>query len=129
MARSKYLDVGAREREVLDVVLRRPGATALDIQSMLTDAPSTSALRTMLIRLEAKGLVHRELVDGRNSYRALHQPAQRFETVRRIVRSFFGGSAVEAIATLLDDDSFQMSASELDELEARIATRRRAGHR
>ena len=48
-----------RERELVDFLYRAGEATVADLRNHLPDAPSASALRTMLSRLEAKGLVRR----------------------------------------------------------------------
>ena len=46
-----------REREIFEILCSQGEATAAEVRRAMTDAPSPSAVRTMLSRPEAKGLV------------------------------------------------------------------------
>ena len=46
-----------REREIFEILCSAGEATAADVRRAMADPPSHSAVRTMLARLEAKGLV------------------------------------------------------------------------
>lgn len=109
-----------REREIMDVLFARPeGASAEDVRERLTDAPSYSAVRTMLVRLEEKGYVrHRE-----EGLRYIYQPtasrgAARRAALQQLVRVFFGGSPKETAALLLKQEAW--TDEELDELQREI---------
>ena len=53
-----------REREIMDAIFALGNrASAEDVRSRLTDPPSYSAVRAMLVKLEAKGFV-RHRVEG-----------------------------------------------------------------
>jgi len=52
-----------REREIFEIVCSAGKATAVDVRERMSDPPSHSAVRTMLGRLEAKGLLRHRLVD------------------------------------------------------------------
>ncbi|WP_269713870.1 BlaI/MecI/CopY family transcriptional regulator [Caulobacter sp. NIBR2454] len=87
-----------REREVFEILCRMESGTASGVRAALSDPLSDSAVRTMLTRLEAKGLVTR--ADG------LFKPVQSTEAVaqgalRRMVDTFFAGSAANAATALL----------------------------
>jgi predicted transcriptional regulator len=91
-----------REREVFETLCRLEGGTAASVRATLSDPLSDSAVRTMLSRLEAKGLVERTA--GPDGY--LYSPAQRTEAVaagvlRRMIDTFFAGSAASAATALL----------------------------
>jgi predicted transcriptional regulator len=91
-----------REREVFETLCRLEGGTAAGVRAALSDPLSDSAVRTLLSRLEAKGLVERAA--GPDGY--LYSPAQRTEAVaagalRRMIDTFFAGSAASAATALL----------------------------
>jgi BlaI family penicillinase repressor len=95
-----------RERQIMDVIFRLGEASAADVHERLPEAPSYTAVRTMLRLLEDKGMVvHRQ--DGRS---ALH----------RVLNVFFGGSLEDAIAAHLSDPGMHLDAADLKRLRAVI---------
>ena len=91
-----------REREVFETLCRLEISTAAGVRAALSDPLSDSAVRTLLSRLEAKGLVERTA--GAEGFR--YVPAQRTEAVaagalRRMIDTFFAGSAASAATALL----------------------------
>ena len=94
-------------------------ASAEEIRGKLPDPPSYSAVRAMLVKLEAKGVIrHKE-----KGLRYVYSPttsrlAARRSALQRLVRVFFGGSAGEAMTALLDVERW--SEAELDEMARRI---------
>jgi predicted transcriptional regulator len=118
-----------REREIMHVVFALDNsASAEDIRSRLVNPPSYSAVRAMLVRLEAKGhLRHRE--DGlRYIYSATTAPGTaKRNALQHYLRVFFGGSRGQLVTALLEDESW--SDEELDELESTIARARRTARR
>lgn len=118
-----------RERQIMDILLRRGEASASDVQGELPEPPSYSAVRTMLGRLEDKGYIgHRQ--DGpRYLYRAtIDTEKARASALRRMVRTFFEGSANKTVAALLDQADVSLSDGELDEL-AELIEKKREGRR
>ena len=57
-----------REREIFEILCGLQRATVADVRDRMADAPSYSAVRTMLARLEAKGLISHREQDGAYSY-------------------------------------------------------------
>jgi predicted transcriptional regulator len=109
-----------REREIMDVLFALgDSGSAEDIRARLTDAPSYSAVRAMLVKLEAKGFVkHRE--EGlRYVYvpRTSRATAQR-RALQKLVSVFFGGSPSQTAAALLKQE--QWSDDEIEALRAEI---------
>jgi predicted transcriptional regulator len=109
-----------REREIMDAVFALDNrASAEDIRARLTDPPSYSAVRAMLVRLETKGHLRHQAEGGRYIYSARTSPAAaRRIALRQQVRTFFGGSAGQMMMTLLRQQPW--SEAELDELQAEI---------
>lgn len=117
MSRTESPALSRRERQIMDILLRRGSATASDVRSELPDPPSYSAVRTMLTRLEDKGHVtHRQ--DGpRYVYHAtIDAEKARESALERTVRTFFEGSPGKTVAALLDRSSAELTDAELDEL-------------
>ena len=89
-------------------------ASAEDIRAELSDAPSYSAVRAMLAKLEAKRVRHRPAL--------CLLPTTPRQTARRaavqLLRVFFGGSAGEAASALLKDENW--TDDELESLSAEI---------
>ncbi|HWK90109.1 MAG TPA: BlaI/MecI/CopY family transcriptional regulator, partial [Longimicrobium sp.] len=52
---SPPLDLGRRERQIMEVVYRLGRASASEVRAQLADPPSYSAVRAMLRILEEKG--------------------------------------------------------------------------
>ena len=110
-----------RERQIMDIVYRLERATAAEVLERLPDPPSYSAVRAMLRILEEKGhLTHSQ--DGpRYVYAPTVAPEQASRSaLRHVLRTFFDGSAAQAMAALLDETSDELSEGELDRLAALI---------
>ena len=110
-----------REREIMDVLYRTGEATAAEILAELPDAPSNSAVRTILRILEEKN--HVDHVRKGLSY--VYRPRVTREKARRsalnhLLSTFFEGSPGAVVSTLLDEQSGNLSEDELDELAALI---------
>ena len=91
-----------RERQIMDVLFARHRATAAEIVEAIPDAPSNSAVRTLLRVLEDKGHVtHQEV--GRVYF---YSPTQSLDTARRsalrhVIDTFFAGSVENVVSTIL----------------------------
>ena len=115
-----------REREILDVLFSLGDeATAEEIREKLTEPPSYSAVRAMLVKLEAKGAIrHKE-----KGLRYVYSPTTprstaRRSAIRKLVQTFFGGSPGQAMTALLAEEKW--SQEELDQLAQEIANRRKS---
>jgi len=109
-----------REREIMDV-LHTLGDTAdaEEIRQKLSDPPSYSAVRAMLAKLEAKGVIKHRAEGLRYVYSPVtsRTTAQK-KAVSNLMHVFFGGSASQAAAALLKQE--QWSDDELDALRKQI---------
>lgn len=128
MAKAKLPDLSRRERQILDILYRLQRATAADVQAAMPRAPSYSAVRTFLRILEEKGHVRHQQDGPRYVYLPTvpREHAKR-SALRHMVHTFFEGSASQAIATLLDEQSETLTDRELDRLADMIARARREG--
>ena len=128
MTPTHHQDLSRRERQILDILYQRGQATAADVQSALPEPPSYSAVRALLRILEDKGHV-RHQQDGP---RYVYVPTVALENAKRsalhhVLRTFFDGSAEQAISALLDESSTKLSPAELDRLARLIEEARRSG--
>jgi BlaI family penicillinase repressor len=118
-----------REREILDILFALGNTgSAEDIRARLSDPPSYSAVRAMLVKLEAKGVIRHRAEGLRYVYSpvASKSSAQK-RAVTQLLNVFFGGSPSLAAAALLKQESW--SDDELDALRAEIeATRKNRRH-
>ncbi len=128
MATTDHLQLSRRERQIMDVLYRIGEATVGEVHGLIKDAPSYSAVRAMLRILEEKGHVRHEQDGPRYVYlpTVARDNAKR-SALRHMLRTFFDGSAEQAISALLDDASTKMSDVELDRLARMISDARRTG--
>jgi predicted transcriptional regulator len=121
-------ELSRRERQIMDFLYRHGRATAADVQAGIPDAPGYSAVRAMLRVLEAKGHARHEQDGPRYVYvpRVARDRAKR-QALRHVVRTFFDGSAEQAMAALLDDRSTKLSDDDLDRLARLIDKARQEG--
>ena len=103
-----------REREIMEILHRVGKATATEVMETLPDAPSHSAVRSILRVLEEKGHIRHE-EDGK---RFLYLPTEPRNTaarsaLRNVVQNFFGGSLESAVKTFLSDADMALSEEEL----------------
>ncbi|MDB4907120.1 MAG: transcriptional repressor, CopY family [Gemmatimonadetes bacterium] len=117
-----------RERQIMDLLYQRGKASVAEVLDGLPDPPSYSAVRALLKTLEDKGhATHEE--DGR-AY--VYKPTvardqARRSAMRHVVKTFFGGSADQAVAALLDLQGSNMSPDTLDRLAKLVESAKQDG--
>lgn len=128
MTATNHQDLSRRERQILDILYQRGQATAADVQNALPEPPSYSAVRALLRILEEKGHVRHQQDGPRYVYvpTVARENAKR-SALRHMLRTFFDGSAEQAISALLDDSAANLSPAELDRLARLIEDARRSG--
>jgi predicted transcriptional regulator len=128
MASTPHLHLTRRERQIMDSLYGRGEATVSEVLEDLPDAPSYSAVRAMLRKLEEKGHLTHDARGARYVYRpTVPREAAQETALRRLVRTFFDGSPSKVVAALLDASSAQLTDDELDELSELIEQARRRG--
>lgn len=90
-----------REREIFEILCAGE-ATAAGVRAAMHDPPSYSAVRTLLTRLEARGLARHRATGQAYVYRSVPQPSKvRESALKQMVKTFFDGSAASAATALL----------------------------
>ena len=109
-----------RERELFELLCSAGEATAAELRAAMQDPPSYSAVRTLLSRLEARGVIKHHMVDQAYVYQSVPQPAKvRESAMKQMVRTFFDGSAANAATALLGLTK-SLSTDEIDALQKAI---------
>nr|WP_276509178.1 BlaI/MecI/CopY family transcriptional regulator [Sphingomonas naasensis] len=109
-----------REREVFEILCSLGEGTAAAVRGALAEPPSDSAVRTLLSRLAAKGLVAHRTVNQAYVYAPVAQAGEVAETaLQRLVQTFFQGSAAQAATALLGMEP-GLDAQEIDMLQRAI---------
>lgn len=117
-----------RERQVMDILHRRPESTVAEIMQELPDPPTYSAVRSVLRILGEKGLI-RYKEDGP---RYVYYPTQDTQTARddvlaHVVRTYFAGSPEQAVTALLRMSDVDMKDADIERLRDTIRRARQRG--
>ena len=95
--------LSALEARVMDIVWSRGTATADDVLQDLGGRLSNASVRTILRRIEAKGVLTHDVSGRVFIYRpALARQAVAGGLLRRVIDRFYGGSAEALVLGLLD---------------------------
>jgi BlaI family transcriptional regulator, penicillinase repressor len=118
---AESLQLGRRERQIIEAVYRLGEASVADVLKELPDPPSYSAVRAMLNLLVGKDLLtHRQ--EGK---RYLYRPVTPKSSVRRsalraLIRTFFAGKPADAVAALLDGSYGRLESGDLARIKKLI---------
>ena len=123
-------ELGRRERQIMDILVRRQRATAADVLADLPDQPSYSAVRSMLRLLEDKGYVKHEWDGPRYVFLPVAEAAHlQRDAVRHLVETFFNDSTESAVVALLGAGEKSLTNEQLDRLAKLIAQAKKKGAR
>lgn len=118
-------DLSRRERQVMDILYRRGGSTVAEIMADLPDPPTYSAVRSILRILGEKKLIHHK-EDGP---RYVYYPAEstesaRYDVLKHVVKTYFAGSAEQAVMALLRMSDVDLDDAEVERLRKAIRRRK-----
>jgi predicted transcriptional regulator len=121
-------ELGRRERQIMDAVYQLGEASVGDVLARLPDPPSYSAVRTMIRLLERKGYLRHRKDGTKYVYRPTepHESASR-SAIGHLLDTFFGGSASDAMAALLDVSSKRLSDADYRRMQQLIEEARKEG--
>jgi predicted transcriptional regulator len=115
-----------RERQVVEIVMKDGRVSAREIEEKLPEAPSYSAVRSILRLLVEKDLLVKESVDGRDWFKLpVSAGKAKVKALQSLVHRFFGNSACDAALALLGQKSVKLSAEEAEKLMKLVAEARR----
>lgn len=120
-------DLSKRERQVVEIVIRLRRATARDVERELVEAPTYSAVRSILRILVEKRVLLKQMEEGRDWYAPAVAPAVAKKGVMRaFVRNFFADSPAEAACALLGQKNVKLTADEAERLMKLIKEARKS---
>ncbi len=118
---SKVTQFSRRERQIMDALYRLENASVREVRENIADAPSYSAVRTLMQKLVDKGhIAHRDEGKKYVYYPVLNHQKASESALTRVVNTFFRDSTFMAMNSLLDLSSNNLSDKELAELERLI---------
>jgi BlaI family transcriptional regulator, penicillinase repressor len=128
MGNEKLLQLGRRERQIMDVIYRRGRASVTEVLAELSDPPTYSAVRGMLRLLEEKGFLRHEQEGLKYVYVPADDTRQvRANALKHMVKTFFGGSPEQAVAALLEMSDNRLSARDKQYLSQLIRKAQQEG--
>ena len=117
-----------RERQVMDILHRRSGATVAEIMGDLPDPPTYSAVRSVLRILSEKSLItHKEDGPRYVYYPAVPTERASEDMLAHVVRTYFAGSPEQAVTALLRMSDVDLDDAEVKRLRATISRARQSG--
>lgn len=121
MKKKTIFDLGKREREILEAVLKIGEASVNDVLAELQEPPSYSTVRAILGQLVRKGNLSVRDDRGRYLYKPLttKESAQK-SAIKDVVSTIFYGKAADAMVTLLDLAGSTLSEEEIKRIKAKI---------
>ena len=121
-------NLGCRERQVLTALQGLGRASVEEVQARLADRPSYSAVRAALNALVAKEIVVAERQKRPHLYApATPQRSALRSSWKRLVDTFYRGSAPKAAVSLVRDVRDRLSPEDIAELEEILDKAKRAG--
>lgn len=115
------LELGRRERQIVETVAALGEATVAEVLERLEEPPSYSTVRKMLSILVDKKWLKVKQEGKRYVYRmAANQEKARRKAITRLLGTFFAGSRSEALNSLLDTTSDQLTFEELESMSQMI---------
>ena len=117
-----------RERQVMDILHRRGGATVAEIMADLPDPPTYSAVRSVLRILGEKDLIkHKEDGPRYVYYPATDTERAREDMLAHVVSTYFAGSPEQAVTALLRMSDVEIPDAEIERLRNTIRRARESG--
>lgn len=111
------LQLSRRERQIMSVLFREREASVAQVAEGIPEAPTSTAIRTLLRILEEKGLVRHRRDGRRNLYRpAVSRGTAARAALAHVLDTFFGGSLSDAVAAHLADPRGSADREELERM-------------
>ncbi len=106
-----------RERQIMDIIYAKGKASIAQVHQAIEDRPSYSAVRALMRILEDKGHLKHTTVGNRYVYLPVRNRKEAGQSaIRRLLRTFFDGSAEQALAALLESSESTPTQDELDRM-------------
>src|SRR5262245_37851299 len=121
MNKSQRPPLTRREHQIMNILYRLGRATAAEVMGELSGDPHYSTVRTQLRLLEEKGYVRHEEEKLRYVYMpAVPQGEAGRTALKRLIDTFYDGSAENVVAALLGVEGSRLSQKKLDRIAEMI---------
>ena len=105
----------------MDVLYARSEASVAQIQEQIPDSPSYSAVRALVRKLMDKGHIEYRQDGAKYVYRpVVPKNDAQDSAIRRLLNTFFDGSAAHAVVNLLGSQADQLSEEDIAKIEREI---------
>ena len=122
----KANQLSRRERQIMDIIYELDEATAQQVMERLPEPPGYSAVRALLRKLVDKGqLAYREQGAKYVYYPLVGHEKAGHNAITRLIRTFYDGSAGQAVNAMLGMSLKDISQEELDQIEGMIREAKR----
>ena len=119
MSSSELQNLSRRERQIMNLIFQHGELTAQQVMDQLPDPPGYATVRSLLRILEEKGHLKHYKSGRQFVYQPINSPEKvRNKSLSQVLKTFFGGSITEAVATFINESESDLSPEELDELAA-----------
>jgi BlaI family transcriptional regulator, penicillinase repressor len=126
MAQSSGLS--RRERQIMDILYARSGATVMDVCRSLPDPPTDMAIRRLLHILEEKGHVKRKKQGREYLYIPKRSKTRAgMAALKHVLDTYFVGALDEAVSSHLASKESNVTAEQLDRIREVIEKARQQG--
>lgn len=131
MATKTLEQLSRRQRQIVEIILKRGRANAHQVVEELPNPPSYTAVRGTLRHLEEKGFLRHEHDGPRYVYVPTISPNRaRAAAIRHLVHTFFNGSVASAVGATLEVLEDRLDDVDLDALQQVVDNaRKNAGRR
>lgn len=125
MSPAIHSQLSRRERQIMEVIYRRKGATVAEVLREMPDPPSYSAVRTTMNILERKGYLNHAR-RGKQYYYTPRTPHRRAMqgAIRHLLATYFDNSLEKAVTAMVSLHSKDLTPADIDRLERIIRNQR-----
>lgn len=128
MPKKERMRFTRREEQIMEILFRRGEASVADLEERLPGSPTSGAIRRLLNILQGKGAIQYRYDGPRKIYRAtINKSRAGTQALRRVVDTFFGGSAASTMGALFSDKANELSSAEKKALSDLIRRAKREG--
>jgi predicted transcriptional regulator len=110
-------DLSKRERQIMEVIIRRKRASVREVLEEIPNPPSYSAVRAMMNILETKGFLTHEK-EGRKYVYASTTPIKKAKqsAIRQLLHTYFNNSTRDAVAAIIEASKRNLEHTDFDRL-------------
>jgi len=119
-------DLGPRERQIVEAILKLGEVSVADVIGELADPPTYSTVRAILGQLTRKGVLTVRAEKNKYFYKATTcKETTQKSAVKNLLGTIFYGNAGDAIATMIDVAGKDLSDEQLKRIQLKIQNARK----